>query len=307
MRKTVRRTGRGGNEPGGAVTIRLIVNADDYALSRGVSRGILEAHVRGVVTSTSALVNMPGAPDELAAARACAPALGLGLHVNLSLGRPVLPPSAVPSLVRDDGAFFSGARLLDAMKRFRAADIWREVGAQFARFAQLVGRPPDHLDSHQHLGCLQPDVFAALVTLAEAAAIPLRDPSDFLDPGRLARVLHRIDWENGGAGPRFEDFKHLPETLSALCRELPRYRSPDAFRYEFYGSGARLEVLLELLGGLPEGVTELMCHPGYVDGLEDAYCAPREREMAILQDPLLLEVVRERCVVLTSFAALGQS
>jgi predicted glycoside hydrolase/deacetylase ChbG (UPF0249 family) len=286
------------------VTTRLIVNADDYAMSPGVSRGILEAHARGVVTSTTALVNTPGAAEALAAARTGVPALGLGLHVNLSFGRPVLPPSAVPSLVGDDGNFISGARLLDAMKRFRADDVRREVAAQFARFAQLVGRPPDHLDSHQHVGCLQPDVFAALVTLAAAADIPLRDPGDFLEPCRLTRLLNRIGRENDGAGPRFEDFKHLPETLSVLCRGLPRYRSPDAFRYEFYGSGARLEVLLDLLGGLPKGVTELMCHPGYADGLEDAYRAPRERELAILQNPLLLEAVRERGVVLTSFGEM---
>src|SRR5262245_5974136 len=192
------------------------------------------------------------------------------------------------------------------MKCFRADDIRREVAAQFARFARLVGRPPDHLDSHQHLGCLQPDVFAAMLTLADAADIPLRDPGDFLDPCRLARLLQRIGRENRGAGPRFEDFEHLPETLSVLCRGLPRYRSPDAFRYEFYGSGARLEVLLDMLGGLSEGVTELMCHPGYADGLEDAYREPRERELAILQDPSLRDADRERRGVLIPFGALTQ-
>jgi predicted glycoside hydrolase/deacetylase ChbG (UPF0249 family) len=285
----------------------LIVNADDYAMSPGVSRGILNAHARGMVTSTTALVNTPGAPEALAAARARAPLLGLGLHVNLSFGRPVLPPGAVPSLVGDDGKFFSGAWLLDAMKRFRADDVQREVAAQFARFTQLVGRPPDHLDSHQHLGCLQPDVFATMLTLADTANIPLRAPGDFLDPRRLARLLDHISRENQGAGPRFEDFKHLPETLSVLCQRLPPYRSPDAFRYEFYGSGARLEVLLDLLDGLPEGVTELMCHPGYANGLEDTYRTPRERELAILQDPLLPEAARERGVLLTTFAVLGQS
>ena len=289
------------------MTTCLIVNADDYAMSPGVSRGVLEAHTRGLVTSTTAVVNTPGATEALAAARAGAPRLGLGLHVNLSFGRPVLLPSVVPSLVGEDGHFFSGARLLDAMDRFRADDVRREMAAQFARFAELVGRPPDHLDSHQHIGCLQPDVFAAMLALADAADIPLRDPGDFLNPCRLSRLLHRIGRENHGAGPRWEDFKHLPATLSVLCRGLPRYRSPDAFCYEFYGSGARLEVLLDLLDGLPEGVTELMCHPGHADGLEDGYRAPRERELAILQDPLLLDAVRERGVVLTSFAVLGKS
>jgi predicted glycoside hydrolase/deacetylase ChbG (UPF0249 family) len=282
----------------------LIVNADDYAMSAGISRGILEAHAHGVVTSTSAMVNTPGAAEALAAARAGAGALGMGLHVNLSFGRPVLPPETVASLVGDKGGFYSGNRLLDAMKRFRVDDVRREVAAQFARFVQLVGRPPDHLDSHQHIGCLQPDVFAAMLVLADEANIPVRAPADFLDPCRLARLLRHIGRENRG-GPRFEDFKDLPKTLGALCRRLPRYRSPDTFRYEFYGSDARLEVLLDLLDGLPEGVTELMCHPGYANDLKDAYREPRERELAILQDPLLLEAIQERGIVLKTFAELG--
>ena len=143
-----------------------------------------------------------------------------------------------------------------------------------------------------------------MVSLADAANIPLRSPSDFLDPCRLARLLKQICRENRDAGPHIEDFKNLPDTLGDL---LPRYRSPDAFRYEFYGSGARLEVLLEILGGLPEGVTELMCHPGHVEDLDDTYSEPREHELAILQNPLLLEAIQERGIVLKSFSRLGQS
>lgn len=285
----------------------LIVNADDYAMSPGISRGILEAHALGVVSSTTALVNTPDAAEALAAACVGAPGLGLGLHVNLSFGRPVLPPASVPSLVEGDGSFYSGAGLLDAMKRFRTDDVQHEVAAQFARFVDLVGRPPDHLDSHQYLGCLQPDVFVAMVSLADAADIPVRDPGDFLEPCRLGRLLQRIGTENPGAGLRIEDFRDLPETLNALCRRLPRYRSPDAFCYEFYGSGARLDKLLNILDGLPEGVTELMCHPGFADDLQDAYREPRECELAILQDPLVLEAVLERGIVLKSFSWLGQS
>src|SRR5262249_37431067 len=149
----------------GVVAKHLIVNADDYGMSPGVSRGILEAHAEGVVTSTTALVNTPCAPDALALASRV-PGLGLGLHVNLSFGRPVLPPTRVPSLVGPDGRSFSGGRLLGAMRRFRRRDIRREVRAQLARFVELAGRPPDHLDSHQFVGCLHPEVFAVMVNLA---------------------------------------------------------------------------------------------------------------------------------------------
>jgi predicted glycoside hydrolase/deacetylase ChbG (UPF0249 family) len=285
----------------------LIVNADDYAMSPGVSPGILEAHAHGVVTSTTALVNVPGAVEALALAVATAPALGLGLHLNLSFGQPVLPPSAVPSLVGADGRFFSGEKLLGALRRFRKDDVRREVRAQFARFVALTGRPPDHLDSHQYVACLQPDVFAAMLELAGTAHVPIRDPGDFLDRDRLKRLLSRVRQENDGGGPCFEDFADLPETLGALRRELPPYPSPGSFRHTFYGSGARRDVFLDVLSSLPEGVTELMCHPGYADDLDDSYRQERERELAILKDPLLWEAARERDILLVSFAVLRKS
>jgi predicted glycoside hydrolase/deacetylase ChbG (UPF0249 family) len=182
----------------------LIINADDYGMSPGVSRGILEAHATGIVTSTTALVNTPWAAESLALAVARAPRLGLGLHVNLSFGCPASYPNLVPSLVGADGRFFQGQRLLQAMQHFRRADVRREVGAQFERFATLAGRTPDHLDSHQHLGGLHPEVFTAMLELADAAHIPIRDPGDFLDRTRLKRLLLRIHRENGGSGPAFE-------------------------------------------------------------------------------------------------------
>jgi predicted glycoside hydrolase/deacetylase ChbG (UPF0249 family) len=284
----------------------LIVNADDYGMSLGVSRGILEAHAGGVVTSTTALVNTPFAEDSVSWAIARAPGLGLGLHINLSFGRPVLPPRLVPSLVDVDGRFFSGQRLLGGMKRFQKPDVQREVRAQFERFVELTGRTPDHLDSHQFLAGLHPEVFAAMLKLGALAHIPLRDPGDFLDRGRLERLLLRIRQENDGDGPDFDDFRSLPDALHALRGDLPPFRAPDAFRYEFYGTGARREVFLDILDSLPEGVTELMCHPGYADGLEDSYRAPRERELAILQDPLLRTAARDRGVELVSFAVLSR-
>jgi chitin disaccharide deacetylase len=285
----------------------LIVNADDFGMSPGVSRGILEAHAAGVVTSTTALVNTDWAEESLSWAVARAPRLGLGLHINLSFGYPVLAPKLVPSLVGPDGRFFSGNRLLQAMKHFRKLDIRREVGVQFERCVALAGRTPDHLDSHQFVGGLHPEVFAAMLELAATEHIPLRNPGDFLDRERLDRLLLRIARENDGRGPAPGDFRSLPETLSTLRRSLPPFRAPDALRYEFYGGGARREVVVDIFDSLSEGVTELMCHPGYADGLEDSYRLPREAELAILRDPLLHAAARDRGVELVSFAVLGTS
>src|SRR5207237_814650 len=114
------RSGAGGDAAGGPVELvawraknamtikrRLIVNADDFGLSDGVNRAISEAHAAGTVSSASLLVNAPGFADAVRRARA-APALGVGLHFNLTMGAPVSPATAVPSLCdRRTGRFWS--------------------------------------------------------------------------------------------------------------------------------------------------------------------------------------------------------
>ena len=81
--------------PSGNVTPQLIVTADDFNLSEGVSRGILDAHQHGIVTETSVMVNL-GDLQHAAALLAAAPRLAVGLHLNITRGRPVAPPPVVP-------------------------------------------------------------------------------------------------------------------------------------------------------------------------------------------------------------------
>src|SRR5918999_6510924 len=90
---------------------QLVVNADDFGISRGVNRGIVEAHRSGLVTSASLMANLPSAEDALTRAAIC-PDLGLGLHLTLTAGRPLLPPAAVPTLVDPDGQFYVLGSLL---------------------------------------------------------------------------------------------------------------------------------------------------------------------------------------------------
>src|SRR5947209_18948575 len=81
----------------------VIVNADDFGLAPGVTQGILELARCGAVTSTSTMINLPGSREAVAAA--CSAGLDMGLHLNICLGAPLLPPRSVPSLVGPDGRF----------------------------------------------------------------------------------------------------------------------------------------------------------------------------------------------------------
>ena len=83
---------------------QLVVNADDFGISRGVNRGIVEAHRQGIVTSASLMPNLPSAEDALTRATTC-PGLGLGLHLTLTAGAPLQSPHTVPTLVDADGQF----------------------------------------------------------------------------------------------------------------------------------------------------------------------------------------------------------
>jgi len=126
----------------------LIVNADDFGLTAGVSRGILEAHRHGIVTSTTLLVNReipPALIEELAASD-----LGVGVHLNLTLGSPVASAKRVPSLVDAEGRFIRDAR--EAAARANVDEARIELGTQIDAFRTIMGRFPTHLDSHHHVG-----------------------------------------------------------------------------------------------------------------------------------------------------------
>jgi chitin disaccharide deacetylase len=111
----------------------LIVNADDFGYSRGVNRGIIEAHENGIVTSASLMVERAAAVDAAERARE-RPRLSIGLHVEIRRWRTALVPKR-------------GTAWTAATVRRRATDDLRR---QLDRFRLLVGRDPSHLDSHQH-------------------------------------------------------------------------------------------------------------------------------------------------------------
>lgn len=250
---------------------RLIVNADDLGRTPGVNAGIFAAHERGIVTSATLMVGFPAA---VLAARELAefPRLGVGLHVTLSGARPLLPPDQVPSLVDDRGDL---PRRPDPNWPAEPAEIEREVRAQLARFRELTGRWPTHFDSHHHSHRV-PRVTDVLVTLARELGVPVRRASPVVAT-RLA-----------AAG----------------------VATTDSFVETFYGDGAQLGSLLEMLAGIGPGVTELMVHPGQVDDelrAGSTYLEDRERELAILTDSAVLAAIEQHGLRLTTFGAPWRS
>lgn len=244
---------------------RLIVNADDFGMTHGVSAGILAAHRHGIVTSTTVLVT--GDLDRELVAEARDLQLGLGLHVNLTLGTPL---TGGGSLVGEDGRFVRDARRAAARADLR--DIEREVQAQVDRFLSLVGRPPTHLDTHHHVGVLAP---VREVVLATAARLGLAVRSQDASARARARAagLRTPDHFFGESGPAA------------------------------YWSRART---LEHLRRLPPGVSEFMTHPALFDsGLAGSrYGRQRETELAALGAPDIRGAVAALGITLCHFGDL---
>jgi predicted glycoside hydrolase/deacetylase ChbG (UPF0249 family) len=247
---------------------RLIVNADDFGRTPGVNRGVLEAHLRGVVSSATLLVTSPAAPEAGRLAKQH-PQLGVGLHLALTASSPTLPPDQVRSLVDAQG------RLPGKPEGLAGADpheLLAEARAQLRRFRELTGVLPTHFDSHHHAHRL-PTVLEALVTLSWETGLPIR---------------------NAG-----------PEVKAALTREI--IPTTDHFIEAFFDAGATLENLIELLSGLEEGTTELMCHPAVVDvelRESSSYAEPRGRELEVLTHPNARATLQAAGIRLVSFAAL---
>jgi predicted glycoside hydrolase/deacetylase ChbG (UPF0249 family) len=149
----------------------LIVNADDFGMSECINEGILESHLRGIVTSTTLLANGDAFERAVAIGKAT-PELGVGVHLNLTQGRPVSDPARVASLTNRNGNFFRGpaALLRSALAgKLRREDVKREFEAQIEK-VRAAGISITHLDSHKHVHML-PGIFPIVVQLAQSRGI----------------------------------------------------------------------------------------------------------------------------------------
>ena len=230
-------------------TRHLVVNADDLGMTEGVNAGIVEAHRRGIVTSASLMVKRPEA-DSAAALAKTVPTLGVGLHIDLTEWEPVDGESRL---------MYSRADLNDR------SQVAKEIGEQLEIFVAMVGRNPDHLDSHQHVH-LRGHPREESIRLAKDLGVPLRG----ID-GRIAFC------------GQFYGQKGLNES------------DPEAITKTN---------LLRLVGRMEGGWMELMCHPGIARGLHSVYASERELELEVLCDPSVREALDAMGVELVSFADL---
>ncbi|HXX44939.1 MAG TPA: ChbG/HpnK family deacetylase [Candidatus Acidoferrales bacterium] len=286
---------------------QVILNADDFGLTRGVNEGIIRCHREGILTSATLMANAPAFDDAVERAKAN-PKLGIGCHLVLTGGVSVTSPEKIPSLASSDGRLPKSlgefvARVSSG--RIRAVDIETELRAQIEKIRQ-AGIEPTHVDTHKHTH-VHPRVMGVVVRVAHDLGISrIRNPVErFSDSWRSARrdrasrigdlaasaAVLSVGWEfraiSGRYGLRFpEHFLGLAATgrLSAAA-------------------------LCELIDALPEGRTEIMLHPGICDADLAATGSrlqrQRQTEMEALLSAEAKRAVKEADVRLITFRELN--
>jgi len=271
---------------------RLIITADDFGASLAVNDAVETAHREGILTAASLMVAGEAAADAVKRAKQM-PSLGVGLHVVLVEGRPMLPPEQVPALVDSSGQFRTdmvraGITIFasPAARRQLAA----EVEAQFAAFAQ-TGLPLDHVNAHKHFH-LHPTIAGTILTVGRRYGMKaIRAP---IEP---RAVLETIDGTKAGPGIERLWAQHVRQRMRGAGLTVP----DQVFGLAWSGAltTARLRGLID---HLPDGLTEIYTHPATGPYAGSAPGYRYAEEYAALIDGLAKQAVERNGISLARFA-----
>ncbi|MDD4000874.1 MAG: chitin disaccharide deacetylase [Bacilli bacterium] len=244
--------------------MKLIVNADDFGLSQGVNEGIILAHKYGIVSSTSVMVNMKALNHAVFLSEK-APNLKLGLHLNMTLGKPL---TDCPSLVKPDGSFYRPKEKPN-ISRFRKEEIEQEFLAQYDLFISKFNKKPTHLDSHLYAHQIYEIVKEVVYEISEEKNVPVRD----LETKGYKRV-HFINW--------FKINSEKNEDKSDLLNKV--FQNKDEF--------------------FENDISELMVHPAIPDKYllnSSTYNKQRLIELEVLTDKKIKQFIIDNKITLTNF------
>jgi hopanoid biosynthesis associated protein HpnK len=294
---------------------KLIVNADDFGLTPGVNRAIVETHTSGIVSSATLMASGPAFADALIAARSV-PKLSVGCHVVLVNGTPVLPPNAVDTLVAIRSAepekFYSSLSAFAARAMLGGFDrdqLVAEITTQIQKI-QAEGVQVTHLDTHKHAHIF-PEILMALLRAARICGVrAIRNPFVPVKamPAKLFKGKRDL-WK------RYGQVRMLHTFSRQFRQQIKRagIRTPDGVigvietglvdsSEDKLGYGA---LLRQTIASLPDGTWELVCHPGYNDAdlrsVSTRLLDSREAERRLLTSPELRQFLDEQKIAIISY------
>ena len=280
----------------------LIINADDLCQDRRTTDAILKCYNEGIVTSTTAFVNFPDSIELLKEVHEQYPDFPIGIHLNMTFGKPVLPLEEIPTMVNKTGDFWNEDQILTHIADIEYEEVKKEIRAQIELFLSS-GVPLDHLDYHNHILALYTPFHQIVREIAVEKNLPIRNPVP-------VSAYRKIKVSSGGGDSAaisklivygmLHPFKSIPmmkkvgvDAFIEQERKTKEYgiKTPDWFVDVFY-ENADNETFLSIIDQLPNGVLEIMCHPG-----------SSENEIKILTNPEIKSKIEEKGIVLTDFTS----
>jgi len=249
--------------------VKLIVNADDFGMSKGVNLGILECFKEGVVTSTSLMANM-GAFDHAIEIMKNND-LDVGIHFNLTIGEPLSPKEKIKTLLNETN------NLEHNIKRLAVADkneIRLELMAQLNKFLS-TGFSPSHIDFHHELNFSE-NVLEVTIEIAKEYNLPMRAFEE--------QSIKKMNEKAVKHSRRFlYEFFGNDLTVDSFINELNKAKH--------------------------EKIAEIMTHPAYVDNYlltKSGYSLQRAKELQILTTKEVKEFIKDEKIELIGFKELGE-
>jgi hopanoid biosynthesis associated protein HpnK len=285
---------------------RIIFNADDFGLTSGVNRSIVEAHTQGVLTSATMMANARATAEAIQQARS-QPTLGVGCHVVLVDGKPLTDPARLSSLAAAGSSQFATSVGRLAVKsligRLDRDQIESEAIAQF-RTLQDAGVSLTHFDTHKHAHMF-PAVLKGVLRAARVCGIPaLRNP---FEPAQPFSAAFSHGWAYGKRSMQTRALHFFQKQFQTLVKRAGLRSTNGTVGIAATGSlnAAQFKQIVE---NLPEGTWEFVCHPGYCDddlrSARTRLLASREAELQLLTAPETRQLLERGKIQLISYADL---
>ena len=296
---------------------QLIVNADDFGLTAGVNRAVVETHIGGVVSSATLMANGAAFEDAVKAARS-APNLSVGCHVVLVDGTPVSPPDAVDTLLAIRSAepdkFYSSLSAFAARAMLGGFDpdqLVAEVIAQIRKI-QSTGLRVTHLDTHKHAHIF-PEILAALLRAARICGVrAIRNPIVPIQalPARQFKGKPHL-WKRYGQVRMLHTFSGQFLQRTKRAGLLTPDGTVGVIETGSLESSGYSSLLRQTLAGLPPGTWELVCHPGYNDAdlraARTRLLDSREEERRLLTSTELRQFLEEQEIRIISYREFAET
>jgi chitin disaccharide deacetylase len=279
---------------------RLIINADDFGFCESVNKGIVEAHTKGVLTSTTIMANMP-ATEQAADLAKNLPSLGVGVHLNLTAGKPLCQQASVKLILDSQGHFVLSPGKL-ALASLITGKVRTAIETELASQIQWLidkGIKPTHLDSHKHIHAF-PTIFPIVCRLAKRFSIPA------IRYAYEPKQVSQIPW------PVTDNESRKRASLVRTMAKINRWQNPALFRTDALLGVAHVgKINAAFMRAVSlyniASTAELMTHPGYtydLDATRTRLVKQREIELAALCDEKTKHYFKDAGIKLVHYGQL---